>query len=329
MRIDASGYRRTLFLGLALAAALAAQPAHAQNRTYSLPVAVAPVQADAPLEPIAGGYGLWLRTRLREVGLDPVWSGQGTSAEAVLASAAERGVGHALLPRLRHRGGEVEAQLLLYVPASRKLLAASRSSSPVGEPGKACAQSFDALLGQLGRSGLDASTPPLLDELASSSRALTARADGQLYQAWRAVQGKLSPTAMLLREQIVAEARRGDAPPAERARVLTASGNPDAAWGLIGTQARQALAEQQADPALLVAAGNVQLARNNPREARRYFTRARELAGAGASATPAHLGLAQVLTLQSDTAHSSPMFTPGATPNPPMSPAAKSEMMSP
>ena len=132
MRIDASGYRRTLFLGLALAAALAAQPAHAQNRTYSLPVAVAPVQADAPLEPIAGGYGLWLRTRLREVGLEPIWSGQGASAEAVLASAAERGVGHALLPRLRQRGGEVEVQLLLYVPASRKLLAASRRRTGEG-----------------------------------------------------------------------------------------------------------------------------------------------------------------------------------------------------
>ena len=55
MRIDASGYRRALILGLALATALAAQTAHAQNRTYSLPVAVAPVQADPVLEPIAGG----------------------------------------------------------------------------------------------------------------------------------------------------------------------------------------------------------------------------------------------------------------------------------
>jgi hypothetical protein len=61
------------------------------------------------------------------VGLDPVWSGEGSGAESVLASAAERGIAHALLPRLRKRGGEVEVQLLLYVPASRELLADERS----------------------------------------------------------------------------------------------------------------------------------------------------------------------------------------------------------
>jgi tetratricopeptide (TPR) repeat protein len=300
MRIDAFACRRALLLALALAPVVAALPAQAQNRGYSLPVAVAPVRADPAVEPLASGVGLWLRTRLTDVGLDPVWSGESAAPEAVLTGAAERGIAHALLPRLRARDDEAEVQLLLYVPTSRKLLAASRASASVGEIGKACAQSFDALLAQLGRAGSHTSTPPLLDELASTSRALAARADGELYQAWRAVQGKLSPTAMLLREQIVAEARRGDAAPAERARVLTASGNSDAAWGLIGTQARHALTEPRADPALLVAAGNVQLARNNPREAHRYFARARELAGTSASAAPAHLGLARALTLQSD-----------------------------
>ena len=228
MRIHASACRRALLLGLALASALAAQPVRAQNRTRTLPIAVASVQADAGLEAIAGGYELWLHSRLPEAGLEPVWSGGGASPEAALAGAAERGISHALLPRLRKRGGELEVQLLLYVPASRKLLAASSASGLLGEPGRACAESFDTLIGQLGRSGLAASAPPLLDELASTSRALEARAGGQLYEAWRAVQGKLSPTAMLMRQQIVDEARRGDADPSERARVLAASGNPDA-----------------------------------------------------------------------------------------------------
>jgi tetratricopeptide (TPR) repeat protein len=299
MRTTALSCLRASLLGLALG--LLAAAALAQGGAGSVAIAVAPAEADAALAPIAPGYTLWLSNQLVEVGAQPIWGGAGVAADAVLASAADWGASHVLLPRLRDRDGEVEVQLLLYTAASRELVASTRSAAPAGDPGPAVAESFDQLIRQLGAAGAAPAPPPLIDELASSSRALELRREGQLYRAWHAVNGKLSPTAIALREAIEAEARAGEGTPTERARVLAATGDPGTAWRVIGASARTALTTRDADPALLVAAGEVQLARNNPRDARRYFERASSLAAPSELSASGQLGLARVLTLQRDT----------------------------
>jgi tetratricopeptide (TPR) repeat protein len=264
-------------------------------------LAVAPSEADPIAAPWAAGYDYWLRSHLSAAGLSPIWRGPALSAQEVFAGAESWGASHVLLPRLREHADGVEVQLLLYAPGGETPLAASRSSAPAGDPGRAIAASFDALLQQLGAAGA-ATTPPLLDDLACSSRALEAHARGHLFDAWHAVKGKLSPSAMQLRESLVAEARHGEAAPTERARVLAAVGDPGAAWRLIGTDARNVLDTATPDPALLVAVGEVALARNNARDARRYLDRAAEAASDTSLAASAQLGLARVLELQGDTA---------------------------
>jgi len=302
MRTTVLSCIRALLIGLAIAHAhaLVATPALAQG-SDTVAIAVAPVDADPAFAPLAAGYALWLRNGLANIGAQPIWRGAGVDADAVLSDAAEWGASHVLVPRLRDHDDGVEAQLLLYAAASRELVAATRSAGPAGDPGPAIAESFEDLTRQLGASSATPATAPLIDELASSSRALELHESGQLYEAWRAVNGKISPTAISLRDAIAAQARAGEGSPTERARVLAATKDTGTAWRLIGADAQAALTAPQADPALLVAAGEVQLARNKPREARRYFERAASQPAPGAISASSQLGLARVLTLQRDT----------------------------
>ena len=296
MKTPIFAYLRARSVCLAVLALLVAAGAGAQGGG----IAVAPVDADAAAAEWADGYGFWLRSHLAQAGLRTLWRGPQLGPSEVLAGADAWGATHVLLPRLREREDAVEVQLLLYAPGSETLLAAPRASGPPGDPGGAIAQTFDALLRHLGAGASRASTPPLLDDLACSHRALAARAEGHLYEAWRAVQGKLSPTAMALRESFVTDARHNDAAPIERARVLAATGDAVGAWRLIGNEARRALDAPKPDAALLVAAGEVQLARNNVRDARQYLDRAASLAADDVISASAQLALARVLELQRD-----------------------------
>ena len=101
---------------------------------------------------------------------------------------------------------------------------------------------------QLGVRRDEATAPPLLDDLASTSRALSAWQAGDWIGAWHEVQGRLTPTAMGLREEIVELARSSDGPPLQRARVLAAAGDPSAAARLIGHDAAMALRAEAPDP---------------------------------------------------------------------------------
>jgi tetratricopeptide (TPR) repeat protein len=141
--------------------------------------------------------------------------------------------------------------------------------------------------------------PPQLDELAASGRALLHRDRGDLFRAWREVERKLSPTAVATREDVVRAAMNSSARSSERARVLAAAGEAGRAWTLVQQDVQRALREPQPDPKLLLAAAEIELARSNPREARRYVEK---LVQTGAEDAEVQRTYARVLMDQNDPA---------------------------
>ena len=109
----------------------------------------------------------------------------------------------------------------LFAPGTGQVIAASRGEAPLDTFGTACTDALNSLAAALGIAA-DAGTPPLVSELASTTRARRARGKGRLFEAWRAVQGKLSPVAMAEREALAESAHRSGDPASERARVLAA-----------------------------------------------------------------------------------------------------------
>ncbi len=286
--------RTSLAFALALLAPLAATPqAPEAGPTLGVVAAV----ADPRLQPIALGYDRWLATQLRSAGIAVIpLSG---SLDAALAEAPAQGLTRVLGPRLDTREWRATAQLPLYAPESGALLGGARAEDALAEIGTAFAGSLDALRSQLGVAPAGATPAPLLDDLASASRALAAWQAGDWVRAWNEVQGRLSPTAMTLREEIVGAARGNAGPLLQRARVLAAAGDVLAAARLIGRDAAAALRAESSDPALLIAGGEVALARGDAVAARAFFERALAQNAEEAQAT---LGLARALALQGDAA---------------------------
>ncbi|MFQ5417870.1 MAG: protein kinase [Myxococcota bacterium] len=140
---------------------------------------------------------------------------------------------------------------------------------PLADVGEACEEAAVGLMAFLGLAASEG-PPPQLDELAASGRALLHADRGELFDAWREVDGKLSPTAVAVRQDIEARASNSDAPVSERARVLAAAGRTGPAWTLVERRVKRTLREQRPDPRLLLAAAEIELARSNPRNARRY-----------------------------------------------------------
>jgi tRNA A-37 threonylcarbamoyl transferase component Bud32/Flp pilus assembly protein TadD len=267
MRYARGPFRRARLSGLVACVLLAFA---AQSRAGAS-LAVARAHADPVLAPIASGFDRWLEGALRGSGLElvpiPVL---GTDA---LGVAAQRGAARALVPRLREQDGRVELRLSAYETATGELVAASRAEASLDALGSACTEAVGALARELGHSMADA-TPPEVSDLASTTRSLDLAAKGQLLGAWRAVQGKLSPLAMSQRDALVARVRKTGDPETERARVLAASGDPVAAWALVGNDARRAIEERTPEPALLTAAAEIQLSLGKPDLALRFLAAA-------------------------------------------------------
>jgi tetratricopeptide (TPR) repeat protein len=231
---------------------------------------------DAELESLGPGYALWLARRLSAAGIDTDAAPPGLSdSAAVVAEALSRGSAYALLPSLHLREGVVRVQLRLVAPEAEALVAAAHADAPLALVGDACERSAWQILANLGaEGGRPAQAPaPLLDGLATSGRALRWIDQGELERAWREVEGKLSPTATSLRSAIVEAARRSDTPLAQRARVLAASGDERSAWSLIAEEVSRQGEAARPDRAILLAAADVQLARNDPRGARAHLDR--------------------------------------------------------
>jgi tetratricopeptide (TPR) repeat protein len=256
------------FGGALLPALIACLGLTAGPSSASASVGLAPAAYDAELAPIARGFDGWLATALQAAGVTPV--ALPVAGEDGLAAAAAAGLELALVPRLGDRGGQVEVHLALYAPATGQVLDARMAQGALAFVGNTCSDALSALAPSLGIQP-EAITAPGLSDLASTSQALAKLDDGRLYDAWRSVQGKLSPVAMSTRDAIGAQARRPGDSASERARVLAASGDVITAWGLVGSKATLSLRKQEPDVAVLLAAGEIQLARENPRQALRFL----------------------------------------------------------
>ena len=232
------------------------------------PVAVAPATHATELAPIARGFDRWLAHTLARAGR-PVVPLPHTGTDS-LGQAAEAGLEHALVPRLLGRGGRVEVRFTLYAPGTAQVISSRSAEDALAEIATVSAQALAGLAPALGIAP-EAISGPLLDELAATTRAVEMTEQGRLFEAFRAVQGKLSPVAMETRGQILERVRRPVDEPSERARVLAASGDPVSAWGLVGSKAMLELRKQRPEVPVLLAAAEIQLARENPRQALRFL----------------------------------------------------------
>jgi tetratricopeptide (TPR) repeat protein len=259
-------------LGLASAAA-------AQGEAGDL--LVARPRADAELADVAAGHEAWLHDKLARANLGVIAPSrsQDPGASGLPAIAALRELARAggatllVLPELRLRDSALHVRLALYAVETGALLAAPHAMAPLATPGSACEDTAARLLERLGvpASAMPAATPPLLDELAASGRALHQLEAGDFARAWREVEGKLSPTAMRLREDITARAGRAETPLVERARVLAVTGDGAGAWTLLAPELARGPEAPPPDPRLLLAAAQAQLARGDPRAARPHL----------------------------------------------------------
>ncbi len=229
----------------------------------ALPLGLAPARSDPGMEAIGRGFDLWLADALHAAGLDtaPVAAGDLASAGAL---------DRALIPRLLEERGRVEVRLGLYSPQTGEELAAGRGESSLEKVGDACRAALADLSEALGTEP-GAAAPPSLSDLASATLALDRADRGRLFEGWLAVEGRSAPVAARAREAVLARAHALHDPPVERARVLTASGDPAGAWETVGTAARLEERKRSPDPSILLAAGEIQLSRGNSGTARRYL----------------------------------------------------------
>jgi tetratricopeptide (TPR) repeat protein len=244
-------------------------------------VLVARPRADAELADVAGGHAAWLNEKLARAGLAVIAPdrSQDPGASGLAAIDALRDLGRnagatlLVLPELRLRDGVLDVRLALYAVETGALLAAPHASAPLATPGAACENTAAQLLGRLGvpASAMPPAAPPQLDELAASGRALARLEAGDYARAWREVEGKLTPTAMRLREGITARAQKLDTPLVERARVLAVTGDGAGAWKLLAPEIVRGPDAPPPDSRFLLAAAQAQLARGDPRAVRPWL----------------------------------------------------------
>jgi tetratricopeptide (TPR) repeat protein len=270
-------------------------------------VLLARPQADPELADLAAGYALWLSEKLSRAELAVMAAGpaedSGAGGQPAIAALEEQarasGATVLVVPELRLEAGVFEVRLPVYAVATSSLLGAPHASAPLATLGTACEDTAARLLTQLGvaTTALPPATPPGLDELASSGRALRWLEAGDYARAWREVEGKLSPTAMRLREDIAARAQKDVTPLIERARVLAVTGDGLGAWTLLAPELARASQSAPADPRALLAAAQAQLARNDGRAAQPWLEQALAVRP---DDPEAHLELGHAKMLQGD-----------------------------
>jgi tetratricopeptide (TPR) repeat protein len=302
--------RRALATGAAIALFCAFLPGFAHARTDAHgPVLVAPPSVDPMLDSVAQGLTAWVRLRVAGAGLQtisrdevrahsPSDRAEALSPEQMLVVAAKLGTAHVVFPDLRLTSGQVEVRLRLVETGTQRLIAAPRAIAPLGAVGEACEETAVRLLAFVGVASRPG-PPPQLDDLAASGRALLYRDSGELFRAWREVERKLSPTAVATREEVVRAALSSNAPGSERARVLAAAGEAGRAWTLIERDVKRSADQARPDHPLLLAAAEIELARGNPREARRYIEK---LMQTGSGHAEVQRTYARILTDQNDVA---------------------------
>jgi len=254
---------------------VAPAPTHAQAQAggaYRL--LLAPPRVEESLQPIARGHWLWLTQRLSDAGApiqvaDPLGKSDLTS---LLSAARGAGVDLVVEADLRERDGRARVALRALDAATGKASAATLGEAPLPELGQASETALLELLPHLGLPGsaLPEAAAPSLDELAAVGRAAEALDRGELWEAWQEVEGRLQPMAMRLRTELLDRVQQPGTPAIDRARILAAAGDGDAAWGLIAPHVEGDAQARAAEPRLLVAAAEVQIARRDPARARSF-----------------------------------------------------------
>lgn len=290
-----------------------AAPANTAPAPVVHPVLVAQSHIDPTLAPVALGYAEFVRQQLARVGVAVVpgdvtrraMKQAGTAkstglseapdgGDAEIARARRTGAGIALLVDLRARRGVVEIDMRAHSldGSSSRLVGGALG---VGTLTTLAATTNPALL-----QVLPALTPgepmqppsegtPDVEQLAAASRALVALDAHSLAVAWRELDGLESPFVSAIRDQIQAASTHPGLSIAEHARLVVAQGRAAQGWKLIFDRAEKALAARD-DAPLLLAAGEVQLARGNARGAVPYLEQGVALAPDDAET---NLGLAR------------------------------------
>ncbi|MGI9591218.1 MAG: protein kinase domain-containing protein [Myxococcota bacterium] len=289
MRISAEFLRTARHLVWLLAlgtASLAPTASGAGHVLVSDPIAI------GELGELPAGIRYWLSGQLESAGVavNQAPAPADGDVAALLERARSEDAAYAVVPDLRLRTGSLRVGVRLYDPDEANPLASSASVAPLATLGDACEQARDALLGTLGLPA-GQGVPPLLGELAAVGRALAAIERGEYARAWHEVGTRLTPTAERMRREILALVEREDVPRTERARVLAAAGDGRSAWALIADDLRLQEKAEVPDRDLLLAAAEVELARNRPRQARALLVRLVELDASDAEAQLAYAEL--------------------------------------
>ena len=271
-------------------------------------VAVLPPRFDPVLEPVAMGLAAWMRERLdasdvavssrlaveQAIAAGPLGtSAPGEPLDPTALVALGQALDGALLidTELRFDDGTIELWMRVYEPREATLVGARKSRGAFSELGNLAQDALVTLLEGLGRTpdAVRQAPPPRLVDMAAYTRAIRAQGHGDFAKAWRAVEGRMLPTAVALREEIDAAARVSSVPRAQRARLLIAQGQLDAGWLLVRDAVPNSL-----DPVVVLAAGENAEARSNPRQMTEHYQRATELAPGDPAA---QLGLGRGLAL--------------------------------
>ena len=281
-------------MAIALAACTQASTARAEPQAEAPRIAVAPATFPPELGFAREVLAEHLRIRLREAAVEVAPDSElraslGASKPgdtrvscALVALAAADGASPVVLADLRATERGIDVALRVYDPRGCKLESAARASGSALTLGTALDTALVRVLPALG--GSADLLPPAglsLGQLAAESRALGLIEKSELARAWRELEGDASPLAAALRSRIDAVANERETPPAERVRLRTARGEAtpnDVAARQIMMQAARSLDGEPADARVLLAAGELQLGRGEPNEARGYLERAAVLA---------------------------------------------------
>lgn len=251
---------------VALALCLLAVPARAQDALTHRTLYVGEFTASQDLAGLAPGVGEWLRVELDGAGL--------RVAPRASAPAADSPPGLRLVGELRGGNGRVEIRLRLHDTATGALVAGVSERGQVGELGSLTQLAGAALLRRIGYPGerlLDAATPNVA-QFGRASRSLLWLERGDLVRAWEEIGDRADGTAASLRAEIQDAALDRELTSAERARLLVAQGDADAAWQEVSAEL-----STTRDARVVLAGAEAARARQNPRRSSALFHQAVEL----------------------------------------------------
>ncbi len=284
---------RAIALALALVACTAASSAVAQSEPPAVRTAVVPAAFPSDLDFARESLAEHVRLRLRAGGVEVIpgdrlrarlggaRAGEATQTCSLVSIAASDGATHVVIADLRRTERGIDVALRVYAPHDCKLASAVRIPGTAAELGPALSEAVARTVPALGGSSARLAPSSLeLRALDAESRALDQIDERELARAFRTLDGDASPLASLLRSRIDSLAAERETPASERVRLSIARDDltpGDVTARQILMQAARSLEGDPMDARVLLTAGELQLARGEAAEARRYLERAATL----------------------------------------------------